>query len=100
MGECFFTLPVPPFNQQSAAASLFPILRNLYEHFPSAWTRYGYINAFNPSTGWYDPDVVGIGLGIVALMVENYRTGSSRVHLCPILKSLRPCSSSVFARRE
>jgi hypothetical protein len=25
-------------------------------------------------TDWCDPDVVGIGLGIVALMTENYRT--------------------------
>jgi len=60
-----------PFLSEDVLA----VLRNLYEHFPDAWTRYGYINAFNPLTGWYDPDVVGIGLGIVALMAENYRTG-------------------------
>ena len=50
------------------------VLENIYHNFPAAWTRYGYVNAFNPLTGWYDPDVVGIGLGIVALMAENYRT--------------------------
>jgi hypothetical protein len=50
------------------------VLRNLHEHFPRAWTRYGYVNAFNPLTGWYDPDVVGISLGVVELMAENYRT--------------------------
>ena len=50
------------------------VLENIYHNFPAAWTRYGYVNAFNPLTGWYDPDVVGIGLGIVALMTENYRT--------------------------
>jgi hypothetical protein len=50
------------------------VLENICNHFPAARTRYGYVNAFNPLTGWYDPDVVGIALGIVALMAENYRT--------------------------
>jgi hypothetical protein len=50
------------------------VLNNIYKGFPQVWTRYGFVNAFNPLTGWYDLDVVGIGLGIVGLMVENYRT--------------------------
>jgi hypothetical protein len=50
------------------------VLENIYNHFPASWTRYGYVNAFNPLTGWYDPDIVGIALGVVALMAENYRT--------------------------
>jgi hypothetical protein len=50
------------------------VLQNLYAHFPRARTRYGYVHAFNPLTGWYDPDVIGISLGIVELMAENYRT--------------------------
>jgi hypothetical protein len=50
------------------------VLQNIYSRFPAAWTRYGYVDAFNPLTRWYDPDVVGIALGIVALMAENYRT--------------------------
>jgi hypothetical protein len=50
------------------------VLQNVYTSFPDAWTRYGFVNAFNPLTGWYSPDVIGIGLGIVALMAENYRT--------------------------
>ncbi len=40
-----------------------------------AWSRYGFVDAFNPLTGWYDPDVLGIDLGITMLMAENYRTG-------------------------
>ena len=40
-----------------------------------AWTRYGFVDAFNPLTGWYDPDVLGIDLGIMMLMAENQRTG-------------------------
>jgi len=40
-----------------------------------AWTRYGFVDAFNPLTNWYDPDVLGIDLGITMLMAENHRTG-------------------------
>lgn len=40
-----------------------------------AWTRYGFVDAFNPLTGWYDHDVLGIDLGITMLMAENHRTG-------------------------
>jgi hypothetical protein len=38
--------------------------------------RYGFTNAFNPETGWVDPDVIGIGLGITLLAAENLRTGN------------------------
>lgn len=40
-----------------------------------AWGLYSYVDAFNPRTGWYDTDVLGIDLGITMLMAENYRTG-------------------------
>ncbi len=40
-----------------------------------AWRRYGMVDAFNPLTGWYDADVLGIDLGITMLMAENHRTG-------------------------
>ena len=40
-----------------------------------AWGLYGYVDAFNPLTSWYDSDVLGIDLGITMLMAENYRTG-------------------------
>jgi hypothetical protein len=50
------------------------VLENICTHFPEAWMRYGFVNAFNPLTGWYDPDYVGVAIGIVALMAENYRT--------------------------
>ncbi|MGA8143289.1 MAG: glucoamylase family protein [Candidatus Acidiferrales bacterium] len=42
--------------------------------YPEAWGRYGFVTSFNPLTGWYDSDVVGINTGIVALMAENQRT--------------------------
>ena len=33
------------------------------------------MDAFNPLTNWYDPDVMEIDLGITMLMAENHRTG-------------------------
>lgn len=37
--------------------------------------RYGFRDAFHPDANWYDPDVLGIDLGIGVLMAENLRTG-------------------------
>jgi hypothetical protein len=51
------------------------VLRWIRGYYPKAWQRYGYVDAFNPLTGWYDVDVLGIDLGISMLMAENYRTG-------------------------
>ena len=50
------------------------VLRWIRGHYPQAWQRYGYVDAFNPLTGWYDPDVIGIDVGISVLMAENQRT--------------------------
>jgi hypothetical protein len=50
------------------------VLRWIRGHYPAAWQRYGYVDAFNPLTGWYDTDVLGIDLGISMLMAENQRT--------------------------
>jgi hypothetical protein len=51
-------------------------LNNLYSRYGQrAWKKYGFVDAFNPLTGWTDPDVVGIDQGITMLMAENYRTG-------------------------
>ena len=37
---------------------------------------YGFVDAFNPGTGWVDSDVIGINVGIVLLSAENARTGN------------------------
>jgi len=50
------------------------VLRWIRGHYPQAWQRYGFVDAFNPLTGWYDPDVIGIDAGISVLMAENQRT--------------------------
>ncbi|HUB01356.1 MAG TPA: glucoamylase family protein [Terriglobales bacterium] len=51
------------------------VLKNIRYHYPSAWTKYGFVNAFNPLKNWYDTDVIGIDTGIILLMAENLRTG-------------------------
>jgi hypothetical protein len=50
------------------------VLRRIRGHYPQAWQHYGCVDAFNPLTGWYDTDVIGIDLGISVLMAENQRT--------------------------
>lgn len=52
------------------------VLRNIRGRYKEkAWARYGFVDAFNPLSGWYDRDVLGIDLGITMLMAENHRTG-------------------------
>ena len=38
--------------------------------------KYGFVDAFNPKTGWIDTDVIGINAGIILLSAENMRTGN------------------------
>jgi hypothetical protein len=49
-------------------------LRNIQNGYPGVWQRYSFVDAFNPLTGWYDQDALGIDLGISTLMAENCRT--------------------------
>jgi hypothetical protein len=50
------------------------VLKNIRTHYPQAWSRYGFVDAFNPLKKWYDTDIVGIDTGITMLMAENART--------------------------
>lgn len=51
------------------------VLHTIRDHYPQAWSRYGFVDAFNPLTGWFDSDVIGIDTGITMLMAENVRSG-------------------------
>jgi hypothetical protein len=53
-----------------------PDLRNMRDHFGRIWGTYGFADAFNPTTGWTDPDVIGIDLGITLLSAENLRNST------------------------
>lgn len=58
-----------------ASTDCFAVLHNIRNNFPLAWKRYGLVDVFNPLSGWYDIDVVGINIGISMLMAENQRSG-------------------------
>ena len=60
-----------PFLQDPAMR----VLRTMKERYGGAWCQYGFVDAFNPLTNWYDRDVIGIDTGITMAMVENARTG-------------------------
>ena len=52
------------------------VLHTVREKFgEKAWRKYGFVDAFNPLTNWYNADVLGIDVGITLLMAENVRTG-------------------------
>jgi hypothetical protein len=77
------TGPIDGTVVPSAAAGSLPflpqqvmqVLRNIRQHYPNAWSKYGFVDAFNPLKNWYDSDVIGIDVGISLLMAENVRTG-------------------------
>ena len=52
-------------------------LRTMKEKYgQKIYGKYGFIDAFNPGTGWVDSDVIGINAGIILLSAENARTGN------------------------
>ena len=61
------------FTPEVALASL----RMIREKFGDrVYARYGFVDAFNPNTGWVDSDVIGINVGIILLSAENLRSGN------------------------
>jgi hypothetical protein len=51
------------------------VLRNLRRYYgKQIWGEYGFVDAFNPLTGWVSRDVIGIDVGITMLMAENARS--------------------------
>jgi hypothetical protein len=53
-----------------------PALRQMHRQFGARiYGRYGFADAFHPTSGWVNPDVIGIDLGITLLSAENLRTG-------------------------
>lgn len=51
-------------------------LREMYEkHGKQLWSPFGFYDAFNLKRNWVSNDVLGIDVGPIAPMIENYRTG-------------------------
>lgn len=82
-----------PFAPEIAIPALRAMTERYGEHL---FTRYGFVDAFNPTlrntdllppgvalgkgrivagVGWFDDDYIGIDQGPILLMIENYRTG-------------------------
>jgi hypothetical protein len=51
------------------------VLKTSRSRYGAVWSKYGFVNAFNPLRNWYDHDVIGIDTGISMLMAENLRGG-------------------------
>jgi len=50
-------------------------LKNMRAYYgKQIWKKYGFVDAFNPLTGWASQDVLGIDVGISMLMAENARS--------------------------
>jgi hypothetical protein len=56
-------------------ADCLTVLRSLRKLGDRVYGRYGFRDAVHPAANWYGDDVLGIDLGISALMAENLRTG-------------------------
>jgi hypothetical protein len=53
-----------------------PALREMHRRYGErVYGRYGFADAFHPTSGWVNPDVIGIDLGITLASAENLRTG-------------------------
>jgi hypothetical protein len=61
-----------PFLPQ-ATMRVLKTIKNRYGE--AAWSKFGFVDAFNPLTKWASRDVVGIDTGITLVMAENARTG-------------------------
>lgn len=76
-----------PFAPEAVVPAILEMHRRYGEHL---YSKYGFLDAFNPSvpdgtpvkqgrvvpgSGWFDTDTLGIDHGPILAMIENYRTG-------------------------
>ncbi len=60
-----------PYTPEHSAAAL----QHFFSLGPNLWGKYGFVDAFNPTTGWYSGEYLAIDQGPIVVMIENYRTG-------------------------
>ena len=63
------SLPYTPTESMNALRFFY------YKLGDKLWGKYGFIDAFNLSTNWYDTDFIAIDQGPEIVMIENYRSG-------------------------
>lgn len=61
-----------PFAPRECISNLRRMQR---EYGTKIYLKYGFVDAFNPQSGWVGANVLGIDVGITLVMAENYRTG-------------------------
>lgn len=59
-----------PFTPTESQAVMWTLWRN---YNLATWGRYGFTDAFNPTVNWYGIDYLGIDVGPIVLMCENYQ---------------------------
>lgn len=59
-----------------APAECLAALRAMKARFPATWGRYGFADAFHPTAGWVNSDVIGIDVGMTLVAAENLRSGA------------------------
>ena len=59
-----------PFTPTESQGVMWTLWRN---YNLATWGRYGFTDAFNPTVNWYDIDYLGIDVGPIVLMCENYQ---------------------------
>ncbi|HTM57663.1 MAG TPA: glucoamylase family protein [Candidatus Udaeobacter sp.] len=65
---CISSMPFTPDESIQAA-------RTLWDNFhDELWGPYGFRDAYNYGSGWWDTAYLGIDEGPIVLMIENYRT--------------------------
>jgi hypothetical protein len=61
-----------PYDPQDSLSCL----EELELHYrEKLWGRFGFADSFNLSRDWVSTDYLGIDVGPIAPMIENYRTG-------------------------
>lgn len=50
-------------------------LKYMYMTHPRLWGQYGLKDSFNLDMNWYAPTYYGIGVGMILIPIENFRTG-------------------------
>lgn len=54
-----------------------PTLKNITQKYgpKGLWSKYGLLDAFNPTLNWFNSEYIGIDQGPIVIMIENLRTG-------------------------
>jgi hypothetical protein len=82
-------------------ASIACLLEMYTRHGAQLWGPLGFYDAFNFSRNWVSPNYLGIDVGPIAPMIENYRTGfcwktfMRAPEIKHVLQLLNPVSSAV-----